>query len=125
MLLSCDVDCGEALPGHRLVARGLREDGNSNDNLHNDYTGHYEGKPVHRMVSLVYELIPGLPRSEDGSRKLDVDASVVLDPAPDPALWGSPLTMGGERDGRPGGSKTAGAFGPFSCPTERSESSSS
>ena len=121
MLLSCTVDCGEVLPGHRLVARGLRDDGTSDDNLHGDYTGHYDGKPVHRVVSLVYELIPGLPRLEDVSAVLDVDASVALDPPSDPELWGSPLMMGSERDDRAGGSETAGAFGPFILPhgTER------
>lgn len=115
MLLSCNVDCGEALPGHRLVARGLRDDGYSNDSLNHDYMGHYDGKPVHRVVSLVYALIPGLSQREHGN-SLDVDARVVLDPPPDPAVWGSVLTMGGERDARPAASETAGAFGPFVFP---------
>jgi len=116
MLLSCNVDCGEVLPGHRLVARGLRDDGYSNDSMNSDYMGHYEGKPVHRVVSLVYALIPGLAQPERGSQSLDVDAKVVLDPLPDPAVWGSVLTMGGERDARPGGSETVGAFGAFILP---------
>jgi hypothetical protein len=86
---SCDVDvnCGEVLPGHRLVARGLRDDGYSNDSLNGDYMGHYNGKPVHRVVSLVYALIPGLPQPDNGLDGLDVDARMVLDPPPDPAVW--------------------------------------
>lgn len=121
MLLSCNVDCGDVLPGHRLVAKGLRDDGYSNDSLNGDYMEHYEGKPVHRVASLVYALIPGLSQPDRGSNGLDVDARVVIDPPPDPAVWGSVLTMGAERDARPGGSETAGAFGPFVLPegTER------
>ena len=121
MLFDCNVDCGEVLPGHRLVVRGLRDDGRSDDSLHGDYMGHSEGKPVHRVVSLVYALVPGLAEPEPGSDTLDVDVTVVLDPAPDPEVWGSPLTMGGERDARWGGGETAGTFGPFVFPddTER------
>jgi len=121
MLLSCNVDCGEVLPGYRLVARGLRDDGFSNDSLNGDYMGHYEGKPVERVVSWVYALIPGLSQPEHGANGLDVDASVALDPPPDPGVWGPVLALGGEREGRPGGSETAGAFGPFVFPegTER------
>jgi len=81
--------------------------------VNSDDPGHYEGKPVHPMVSLVYALIPGLSQPEPGSNGLDVDARMVLDPPADPAVWGAVLTMGSERDARPGGSETAGAFGPF------------
>lgn len=116
MLLSFNVDCGELLPGHRFVARGLREDGYSDDSVNGEYMGHYEGKPVHPVVSLVYALIPGLSQPEDGGNGLDVDVRVVLDPPADPAVWGAVLTMGSERDARPGGSETAGAFGPFVLP---------
>ncbi len=77
---------------------------------------HHEGKPVHRVVSLTYALIPGLSDEDDGY--LDVDASVVLDPPADPDEWGFPLRMGGEREARAGGAETAGAFGPFVLPEE-------
>ena len=121
MRLSCNVDCGEVLPGHRLLARGLRDDGYSDDSPNGDYTGHFEGEPVHRMGSLSYAFVPGLSQPECGGSGLDVDADVALDPPPDPAVWGSALIMGAERDGRPAGSETAGAFGPFVFPegTER------
>ncbi|MFN7151017.1 MAG: hypothetical protein ACK4V6_16255 [Microthrixaceae bacterium] len=120
MLVDCEIDCGEVLPGHRLIARGLRDDGYSDDDNNGDFMHHHEGKPVHRVVSVVYALVPGLSEPEDDV-SLDVDATVVLDPAPDPEVWGSVLTLGGERDARPGGSETAGAFGPFVFPeaTER------
>lgn len=88
-------------PGHRLVATGLRDDGLSNDTMNADYMRHYPGKSVHRVASLTYELVPGLPQPADDSH-LDIDATVVLDPPPDPEEWGSTLTMGGERDARPG-----------------------
>ena len=120
MLVPCNVDCGEVLPGHRLVVRGLRHDGYSDDAINGDCMGHYEGKPVHRVVSLVYALVPGLSEQEhQGS--LDIDVTVVLDPQPDPAVWGSVLTMGGERDARADGAETSGEFGPFVFPeaTER------
>jgi hypothetical protein len=121
MLVSCDVDCGEVMPGHRLVVRGVRHDGYSNDELHGDYTGHYEGKPVHPVASLVYVLVPGLTEQEFRDSGPDIDVTVELAPAPDPALWGSVLSMGSERDGETGGAETRGAFGPFVLPqgTER------
>ena len=120
VLVSCNVDCGDVLPGHRLVVRGLRHDGYSGDAVNGDHMDHYEGKPVHRVVSLVYALVPGLSE-EEHQGDLDVDATVVLDPQPDPAVWGSILTMGGERDARTDGAETSGAFGPFVLPeaTER------
>jgi len=63
----------------------------------------------------------GLSQPEHGANGLDVDASVALDPPPDPGVWVPVLALGGEREGRPGGSETAGAFGPFVFPegTER------
>lgn len=115
MLVPFDVDCGEVLPGHRLVVRGLRHDGYSDDGLNGEYMDHFEGKPVHRVVSLVYALVPGLSEQEHHG-SLDVDATVVLDPQPDPAVWGPVLTMGGERDARADRAETLGAFGPFVFP---------
>lgn len=115
MLLCFNIDCGEVLPGHRLVTQGLREDGYSNDGRNGDYMDHHEGKPVHPVASLTYALVPGLTREEqDNSR--DIDASAVLDPPLDPDEWGTVITMGGERDARPGGPEIAGAFGPFAFP---------
>ena len=56
MLVAFDVDCGEVLAGHRFLARGLRDDGYSDDQLLSDYSEHVPGKPVHRMVALTYVL---------------------------------------------------------------------
>lgn len=117
MRVPLDVDCGEVVPGHRLVVRGLRDDGYSDDADKSDYMGHYEGKPVRRVVSLVYALIPGLSAGEHQGH-LDIDVTVTLDPQPDPVVWGPVLSMGGERDARAGRAETVGAFGPFVLPEE-------
>lgn len=115
VLLTFNVDCGEVLPGHRLITTGLRDDGLSNDSMNADYMHHYKGKSVHRVASLTYELVPGLDQPEhEGS--VDVDVSVVLEPPPNPDEWGSVLTMGGERAMTLGGPSTEGAFGPFVLP---------
>lgn len=115
MLVPLDVDCGEVLPGHRLVVRGLRADGYSDDADKSDYMGHYEGKPAHRVVSLVHAFVPGFS-VEEHQGGLDIDVTVTLDPQPDPAVWGSVLTMGGERDAGADQPETLGAFGPFVFP---------
>lgn len=115
MLVPLDVDCGEVLPGHRLVVRGLRDAGCSDDATNGDCMDHYEGKPVHRVASLVYALVPGLSLEEHQGH-LDIDVRVTLDPQPDPVVWGSALTMGGERDARAGRAETVGVFGPFVLP---------
>lgn len=117
MLIPCSVDCGDALPGHRLVVRGLRQDGYSDDSFNGEYMGHYKGKPVHPVVSLVYALIPGLSEQEQRGT-LDIDMTVTLDPQPDPAVWGAELSMGSERDGKADGAETLGTFGPFVFPEE-------
>jgi hypothetical protein len=118
MLVAFEVDCGDAIPGHRLLANGLREDGFSDDSMLGDYSHHYDGKPVHRMVSVDYTLVPGLESQElDGSHR-DVDAIVTLDPPANADHWDTRLTPGGERDAIPGRSETKGAFGPFVLPDQ-------
>jgi hypothetical protein len=99
----------------------LRHDGYSNDGFNGDHMGHYEGKPVYTVVSLVYVLVPGLTEQKLRDGGLDIDATVVLDPQPDPTVWDSVLIMGGERDARAGLAESSGAFGPFILPeaTER------
>jgi hypothetical protein len=115
MLLPFNVDCGEVLPGHRLFAKGLRDDGYSNDSRNGDHMHHHRGKAVHPVASLTYALVPGLTgEGQDDSR--DIDATVVLDPPLDGEEWEAVVTMGGERDARPGASETVGAFGPFPVP---------
>ncbi len=116
MLVAFDVDCGEFLAGHRFLARGLRADGYSDDIVHRDYSEHVAGKPVHRMVSLTYALVPGLTADEQGSGP-GVDADVVLEPPADPHYWGAILTVGGEQQPASAGSaETVGALGPFVLP---------
>lgn len=108
-----EVDCGEVLPGHRMLATGLRNDGVSDDDLHADYSAHTADRPVHAMASLTYVITPTLPESE--SRR-DVDATVRLDPPPDPRFWDPVLVPGAERSAVPGAVDTVGAFGPFVVP---------
>ncbi len=115
------VDCGELLPGHRFRITGVRHDGQSDDDLHADFTGHVEGQPGEPMMSVTYEVRPGLLERESA---LFVDAEVELRPAPTGAFWEATSRDGGsvaeERDRPVGGPVTAGAFGPFVCP-ERTE----
>ena len=58
MLLAFDVDCGELIHGHRFIARGIRDKGTID---RPDDAGESPG------FSLEYELVPGVPRGEDGN----------------------------------------------------------
>lgn len=112
--LAFEVDCGEVLAGHRLLATGLRVDGMSDDAVHADYSDHRPGKPAHTMVSLTYVIAPALDPA--GVRGRDVDAEVRIEPPADPTWW-EPVTSGaGERDASPDQAVTRGAFGPFVVP---------
>lgn len=112
-----DVDCGEWSPGHRLVIRGLREDGTSDSSMLADYRQHHPGKPVEPMVSVVYAIVPGLTADELQSSH-DMDATVSLNPPADAQHWGDPITMGAERCAVPDTEETTGAFGPFVLPQQ-------
>ncbi len=116
MILSTtfEIDCGEVLAGHHLVATGLRVDGMSDDAVHADYSQHREGKPVHPMVSLTYRITPEIRTADLAGR--DVDAAIRLEPPADPDHWPSVMSTGGERDFNPGPDVTYGAFGPFVLP---------
>jgi hypothetical protein len=111
------VDCGELLPGHRFLITGVRLDGRSDDQLHADFTGHVEGQPGEPMVSVTYEVRPGLSEQES---TLYVYPEVELSPTPTGAFWEATSRDGGnvaeERDQPADGPVTAGAFGPFVCP---------
>ncbi len=109
-----DVDCGEVFPGHRLALTGLRVDGVSDDAIHADYSQHFPGKPAYPMVAMTYVITPALP--DDTFNGHDVDATVRLEPQPDPTYWDMIVTPGGERDITPGATETLGAFGPFALP---------
>ncbi len=112
-----DVDCGQWSPGHRLVVRGLRLDGTSDDSMLADYSEHHPGKPVEPMVSVVYAIVPGLD-AEELESGYDIEPTVTLDPPVDARHWGDPITMGGEQGGLPVTEETLGAFGPFVLPQQ-------
>jgi hypothetical protein len=116
MLVAFEIDCGEVLAGHRFLAKGLRYDGNSDDRVLSDYSEHAPGKPVHRMVSLTYSLVPGLSIDELRAG-LSIDARITLEPPADSDYWDAVLSPGGEHDATPGTDATNGAIGPFVLPT--------
>lgn len=115
------LDCGELLPGHRFVITGLRQDGVSDDQKHVDLSDHRPGARSDAMVSVTYELEPGLSGDELHAG-LHVDATVELRPTPLAEASGTvPGSVPSERDGRPDQPATGGAFGPFRCPDGTSE----
>ena len=128
MLLTFDVSCGDdLLPGHTFVARGLADEGRSQDDLRSgDQTLH----DVCHMVDLVYELVPGVEAAEapsDRSQPFTVDATYGADV---PLFWSTGGT-GPDGSGGPGwiekyqgGSSTVGGLGPWPIPTTRSTSRS-
>ena len=124
LLLSFDVECGDLFPGHRVVARGLVDGGRSRDDLTSrDHSGNDEC----RLVSLAYELVPGVTRAEERAREpgrpFTIDATYAADV---PLPWS---TGGTEADGSPGpcsheaydedvwgGESTLGELGPWPVP---------
>jgi len=81
MLRSFDVDCGgDLFPGHRVVVRGLVDHGRSRDDLTSrDHSENVECQ----MVSLAYELLPGVTVAEAAAREpgtaFTVDATYSAD----------------------------------------------
>lgn len=114
MIHEFEVDCGEVLGGHRLLATGLRLDGTSDDAVHADYSEHRPDKPVHPMMSLTYVIVPGLDSTTLRGR--EVDAEIHIEPPADPAWWHPDRSWGAERDAVEAAATTAGAFGPFIVP---------
>ena len=55
MLLAFDIDCGELVQGHRFIARGICNQGTIDRNDIRDVPA----------FSLEYELVPGVPATED------------------------------------------------------------
>lgn len=124
MLVSFDVECADLFPGHRVVARGLVDAGRSADDLTSrDQTGHEECQ----MVSLSYELVPGVTREEAARRAEGVPFTVDATCGADvPLAWS---TGGSGPDGSPGpcgtesydevvwgGASTLGELGPWPVP---------
>lgn len=62
-LLSFDVDCGELIPGHHFVARGLSDVGKLTQS---DWEPDASTEPV-QAFAFEYELVPGVPPGEDAS----------------------------------------------------------
>ncbi|MGJ7440540.1 hypothetical protein [Aquipuribacter sp. MA13-6] len=88
LLCTFDVDCGEVLPGHRFIARGLSgpselplpwgdeddEDGEDGEDGEDEYRSPEQialdmaGRSGYPAFALEYELVPGIPPSaEEGS----------------------------------------------------------
>jgi len=80
MLAEFDVDCGTGLfPGHRILARGLVDGGMSQSDL---TSRDHSGNEPCRMVSLSYEIRPGVTRAEEAARAgqpTTVDATYAAD----------------------------------------------
>lgn len=120
LLASFDVECSDLFPGHTVVARGLRDDGRSRDDL---TAGDQRDHVVCPMVSLVYEVVPGVTREEAAAWPADVSSTVDATYAADvPLPWstggsgpdGLPGPSGVETydEGRWGGQSTVGELGP-------------
>jgi len=125
MLRTFDVDCGDDLfPGHRVVVRGLVDYGRSRDDLTSlDHSGNVECQ----MVSLAYELLPGVTAVEAAARKpgtaFSVDATYSADV---PLTWSTggsgPTGLGGPGGCESydevhwGGETTVGESGPWPVP---------
>jgi hypothetical protein len=103
-LLSFDVDCGELIPGHHLIARGLSDAGRL-------IAADRDGSAVDQMVAgfcLEYELVPGVPADRSDNFfgyvvQIDYRADVDLpwEPVDGGALApfeGGPSTHGGRGD---------------------------
>lgn len=116
--MSIALDCGELLPGHCFIITGLRRDGLSDDAMHADLSGHRPGDRSEPMVSVTYDLVPGLSEDEMHAG-VHVDATVELRPTPPGGSPGRGIPS--EQGARPGQAVTSGAFGPFRCPNGTSE----
>ena len=110
-LLSFDVDCGELIPGHRFIARGLSDAGELDVR---EFGLEGEADPLVPGFSLEYELTPGLPESarDDFFRYL-VGVSYTADvPLPGPPADGGAIAP------FEGGAATHGSRGSWVLPRE-------
>ncbi len=106
MLLSFDVDCGELLPGHRFVARGL----SGPERLQVD--GPLDSGAVDDGFFLEYELVPGVPASPSSS----VVATRVRVSFDAGGAFPADLHDGGAIAPFVGGPTTHGSRGPWPLP---------
>ena len=120
------LDCGDLLPGHRFLITGVRHDGQSDDRIHSDVTGHVDGQPGEPMMAVTDQVRPGL--SESGS-SLVVYAEVELRPTPTGAFWEAVSRDGGsvveEREHPVGGRRRADPRGRRGGPKHRFQRHSS
>ena len=124
LLLSFDVDCGDELfPGHRVLVRGLVDGGRSRDDLTSrDCSDDVECS----LVSLVYELVPGVTRAEERAREgrpFTLDATYGADvPLPwstggtGPDGLAGPCAVESYDEQHWGGESTLGELGPWPVP---------
>jgi len=122
MILSFDVDCGELVPGHRFIARGLS--GPSRMPIPDDWDGNsaeyermleFEDAGGYPAFALEYELVPGVTAAEGAEdffrylAGIDYHADVELPWYP---------TDGGAIAPFEGGAATHGARGDWPLPPE-------
>jgi hypothetical protein len=103
MLLAFDVDCGEVVGGHRLIARGLADCGTIEVE---------EGTAP--GFSLEYELVPGVPPLEDARNMFDFIIHVEYE-ADVPLPWQA--VDGGAIAPFEGGASTHGSMGTWPLPS--------
>jgi len=113
-MVSFDVDCGELVPGHRCIARGLFDEGRS---AHDLTSGDQSRHQLMRMVSLGYELVPGVTAAEAAAAEFFVEATYATDVAL-PWTTGGAGFGPGSIDAFAGGPGTAGASGPWPLPDD-------
>ena len=104
MSIAFEVDCGEVISGHRLLARGLRDEEDAR---------RPGGRP--RNQSLCYALVPGLGSAELGVGD-GVDFRVWFERRAHRSWSHRRRTHGGFLDARPDQPETIGELGPFAVP---------
>ncbi len=117
LLVSFDVDCGELVPGHHFIARGLSDQGFSRD----DFTdSDPAGREEYRMTCLEYELVPGLTPEEVAAGHVGYQAIDAAYAADVPPSWdtGDSRSGPGSLYKATGGPSTEGQCGPHPLPQE-------
>jgi hypothetical protein len=108
MLLAFDVDCGYLIEGHRLIARGIKDDG-----VIDSFGWNGTGGEFVPVFSFEYELVPGVDAPGDPPFgylvQINYTADVVLPWEP---------TDGGAIAPFSGGSTTHGSRGSWPLPRD-------
>jgi hypothetical protein len=115
-LVEFEIDCGELLPGHRVVLTGLSDNGRSRSDLTSR-----EQEIACQMVSLEYALIPGV-RPDEVVEGFDTGFVLLAGYRADVEL---PWTTAGFNGVGPGGielfeggERTNGTLGPWPVPDD-------